>query len=248
VTSIDIDPELVDSARVHLAEAGYAPTLAVADGAGGYPARAPYDRLIATCGFPAVEPAWLEQVVPGGLILVNLYTLIPAGALVALIVGNDRAAAGSFAGDWAGFMPTRAHHNPDALRLLETVDQDSLPAARPTAVTGGDLGRDGLRLLIALTVPASLITVRSQASGEETWLLSGDGSYARQTIGPDGAPMVVEGGKRSLWSAVEAVRRTWTELGEPGRDSLTLTVDPTGRHTLGCRGTAWSSTLPGPPA
>jgi protein-L-isoaspartate(D-aspartate) O-methyltransferase len=62
VVSVDIDPELVETARGHLASAGYPDvTVVAADGAEGYPACAPYDRVIATVGVSDLAPAWLDQ-------------------------------------------------------------------------------------------------------------------------------------------------------------------------------------------
>jgi protein-L-isoaspartate(D-aspartate) O-methyltransferase len=73
VTSVDIDGELVEAACAHLAKAGYPDvTIACADGAGGYPAHAPYDRIIATVGVSDLAPAWLEQAAPGARIVVPL--------------------------------------------------------------------------------------------------------------------------------------------------------------------------------
>jgi protein-L-isoaspartate(D-aspartate) O-methyltransferase len=73
VTSVDIDPELTERAREHLARAGFGDvTVICADGAGGYPERAPYDRVIATVGVSDLAPAWLEQAVPQARIVVPL--------------------------------------------------------------------------------------------------------------------------------------------------------------------------------
>ena len=73
VTSVDIDPELVGRAREHLVGAGFGDvTVVCADGAGGYPERAPYDRVIATVGVSDLAPAWLEQAVPQARIVVPL--------------------------------------------------------------------------------------------------------------------------------------------------------------------------------
>jgi protein-L-isoaspartate(D-aspartate) O-methyltransferase len=73
VTSVDIDPELVATAREHLACAGFGDvTVACADGAKGYPERAPYDRVIATVGVSDLAPAWLEQAGPRARIVVPL--------------------------------------------------------------------------------------------------------------------------------------------------------------------------------
>ncbi|HEV2252926.1 MAG TPA: methyltransferase, FxLD system [Streptosporangiaceae bacterium] len=73
VTSVDIDPELVATAREHLARAGFGDVAVVcADGAGGDPGHAPYDRVIATVGVSDLAPAWLEQTAPQARIVVPL--------------------------------------------------------------------------------------------------------------------------------------------------------------------------------
>src|ERR1700733_14424303 len=65
VTRVHIDPETAEAARAHLASAGYPDvTVVCADGAEGYPADAPYDRVIATVGVSDLARAWLEQVTP----------------------------------------------------------------------------------------------------------------------------------------------------------------------------------------
>src|SRR3984957_13535096 len=71
VTSVDIDPELVVSAPETLARAGVGEVSVVcADGAGGDPEHAPYDRIIATVGVSDLAPAWLEQADPQARIVV----------------------------------------------------------------------------------------------------------------------------------------------------------------------------------
>ncbi len=73
VVSIDIDPELVERSRASLAKAGYdRVTLLCADGGFGDPAGAPFDRIIVTAGAWDIAPAWLEQVVLGGLLVLPL--------------------------------------------------------------------------------------------------------------------------------------------------------------------------------
>jgi protein-L-isoaspartate(D-aspartate) O-methyltransferase len=73
VVSVDIEAELADRAREHLASAGYPDvTVVAADGADGYPPGAPYDRVIATVGVSDLAPAWLDQAAPGARIVVPL--------------------------------------------------------------------------------------------------------------------------------------------------------------------------------
>ena len=73
VVTVDLDEEVADQARAHLAAAGYPDvTVLAADGAAGYPPGAPYDRIIATVGVSDLAPAWREQLGPGGRIVVPL--------------------------------------------------------------------------------------------------------------------------------------------------------------------------------
>jgi protein-L-isoaspartate(D-aspartate) O-methyltransferase len=73
VVAVDIDPELVDAAAQHLAEADVdGVELVCADGALGYPERAPYDRIVLTVGSGDVRPEWIAQLAPGGRLLLPL--------------------------------------------------------------------------------------------------------------------------------------------------------------------------------
>ncbi|HEY4008065.1 MAG TPA: methyltransferase, FxLD system, partial [Pseudonocardia sp.] len=73
VVSVDIDDDLVLSARGHLDAAGIAGvTLATRDGALGYSEGAPYDRIVLTVGSWDIQPAWWDQLAPGGRLLLPL--------------------------------------------------------------------------------------------------------------------------------------------------------------------------------
>ncbi|MFW5421052.1 methyltransferase, FxLD system [Nocardiopsis sp. CNT-189] len=67
VTTLDVDDDLVEGARAHLAAAGSTNVDVVTrDGARGYAEGAPYDRIIATVSAHGIPRAWLDQLVPGG--------------------------------------------------------------------------------------------------------------------------------------------------------------------------------------
>ncbi|MFQ6146277.1 methyltransferase domain-containing protein [Streptomyces seoulensis] len=118
VTSVDLEPEITEAARRHLAAAGYRPVVVTGDGARGVAARAPYDRIIATCGLPTVPRAWLAQSVPGGRVLAPLAT-----GLVALTVRDAAHAEGRFLDTPAYFVPLRGGGSEEPLPRL-----DGLPA------------------------------------------------------------------------------------------------------------------------
>ncbi len=66
VVTVDIDDDLVLGARDHLRAAGCTSAQVIrADGGLGYPAAAPYDRIIITAGADDIPPAWREQLAPG---------------------------------------------------------------------------------------------------------------------------------------------------------------------------------------
>lgn len=102
VTTVDLDPEIAESARSHLAAAGYHPTVITGDGARGCPRRAPFDRIVATCTLASVPAAWLAQCRPGGLILAPMAT-----GLIRLRVRDADHAEGHFLHTSAYFVPLR---------------------------------------------------------------------------------------------------------------------------------------------
>lgn len=105
VTTVDLDPEITESARRHLADAGHHPAVVTGDGARGVPERAPYDRILATCSLASVPRAWLAQCRPGGRILTPLAT-----GLVVLTVRDAGHAEGRFLHTPAYFVPLRGAH------------------------------------------------------------------------------------------------------------------------------------------
>jgi protein-L-isoaspartate(D-aspartate) O-methyltransferase len=102
VTTVDLEPEITEAARQHLAAAGHHPVVVTGDGARGVPERAPFDRIVATCALPSIPRAWLAQCRPGGRVLSPLAT-----GLVALTVTDAEHAEGRFLHTPAYFVPLR---------------------------------------------------------------------------------------------------------------------------------------------
>jgi protein-L-isoaspartate(D-aspartate) O-methyltransferase len=71
VCSVEVIPELADRAAAALAAEGYGRVaLRTGDGAQGWPERAPFDAIIVTAAARAVPPALVEQVRPGGRLVI----------------------------------------------------------------------------------------------------------------------------------------------------------------------------------
>ncbi|MDQ3504075.1 MAG: methyltransferase, FxLD system [Actinomycetota bacterium] len=117
VTTLDIDQDLVDQARRHLDDAGFARVEVVrADGAGGWAANGPYDRIVLTVGAQDLVPAWLDQLAAGGRLVLPL-SLRGAQWSVAFERTGDHLVSVSLVG--CGFMPLRgALAKPDSVQRL----------------------------------------------------------------------------------------------------------------------------------
>lgn len=103
VHSIDIQPDLVDEAHEHLRDAGvHGVRLRAGDAAAGWPAAAPFDRIIATAGCPDIAPAWIGQLTEGGILMLPL-SIPGVGDPVLQLTKHSGAFTGGFVTP-SGFM------------------------------------------------------------------------------------------------------------------------------------------------
>lgn len=73
VTTVDIDRDIVDRARLCLDDAGYSQVKTVlADGETGVPDGAPYDRIIVTAAAWDIPPSWISGLTDKGRLVVPL--------------------------------------------------------------------------------------------------------------------------------------------------------------------------------
>lgn len=223
---------LVDNARSRLSDAGYFPDLATGDGEAGYQDAAPYDRLIATCSVERVPLAWVSQMNPGGLVLVNLYRALGAGVLVLLRVDDRGEASGHFEPYRAGFMPSINVSRAQAVDLMPDHAQVESAESRPTDVRAATLNDDAFGMLAAFSVDAQQFTLLPDDRPEELWLVGQDGSWASLSEDASSGPLVRQGGPAGLWDRIEAAYKMWVLLGKPKREAFGLSVSTTGRHTL----------------
>ncbi|MGH3911832.1 MAG: methyltransferase, FxLD system [Pseudonocardiaceae bacterium] len=204
VTTVDIDPEVVDRARRCLGAAGYEKVnVVLADADGGVPDRAPYDCVIATTSAWDIPSAWTDQLAEGGRIVVPLRM---RGLTCSVVFERDGDRLVSQGYELCSFVPMQGVGTPterlvsldgDEVSLRvdgnQPIDADRLRAAlsQPrvqawSGVTSGADGRfDGLHLWLAMVVPTfGVLTARKEAVARgvvtHAWAL--------------GIPTAVEGG------------------------------------------------------
>jgi protein-L-isoaspartate(D-aspartate) O-methyltransferase len=140
VVTIDVDEDIVDGARSGLRRAGVTNVeVVLGDGALGHVADAPYDRIIATVGAAGVPAAWMEQLAPGGRIVVPQRLR----GDVSRSICYERADGGiwrSRGSAMCTFMPLRGIAD-DARRMVSLTADDAvvLTTNREQGIDGGAL-------------------------------------------------------------------------------------------------------------
>ena len=207
VTTVDVDDDIVSAAREHLAACGYGRVSVVhGDGGLGWLPGAPYDRIIATVGAWDILPAWLDQLSPGGLLVLPLAIRPAMQYSIAFERVADHLESRSLRP--CGFMRLRgAFAGPETLMPIgEGRDLFAETGPRPP---GGErlgelLGPPGERLDRGITV-----TLSELWGGLGLWLASHEpglgrlsGRGVRSLAGP--ASSIVVGGRMGALMLVSA--------------------------------------------
>ncbi|MFE6098150.1 ATP-grasp peptide maturase system methyltransferase [Streptomyces massasporeus] len=224
VTSIETDDGVARRAGEALTRSGHRPHLLVGDGRLGHRDGAPYDRLIATCGFRNIPAAWLEQVRQGGVILTTLRGWMRSLGLVKLIAAGD-SASGWFSKDHPSFMIARQQDAPENLGMLPGPDD----GATRNALCGPEaLSSSGSAFMAQLAAPDARFFSMAVGGGPvSTFVLDSITDSFAVLTPTDGRWQVRQGGPRRLWDAIESAVATWEEYGSPNSAAFGITVSGT---------------------
>lgn len=233
VFSVDVEDQLVESARKRLESLGYTPTLVTRDGEQGLSEFAEFDRIIATCAVPAIPRPWIDQTKQGGQILTDFKPSGMAGNLVLLTRDGD-AASGRFLPAWAGFMDMRhvgtapIPRHPRRRREDATLSHSTAPGVPWMEQVPWFLAQFGMPEHLTFGQGFDSETGRPSYA----FLSSTDGSWCEiGEVGDDGTRPVWEGGPESLWFRFEVAYQEWRDAGEPDWPRFGLTVTPE-NHTV----------------
>ncbi|MFD5394566.1 methyltransferase [Streptomyces sp. NPDC127097] len=215
---------------------GQQPHVVCADGAGGWPPNAPYDRIIATCSVRTVPLPWLEQTVTGGLLVIPWDTpWCNFGTLIATKQA-DGTAEGVLA-PYGAFMLMRAQRvevelHRDVLREGQKPDR-SVTELSPWSVAGTDLAA---QLHIGLRVPGTWHAWDTEGEAAHTRLwLADDEATSWASVDYDGRQLsafaVAQYGPRRLWDEVARAYEGYVAAGRPGVPRHRLRISPDGAGT-----------------
>ncbi|HEX4703921.1 MAG TPA: hypothetical protein VH352_17465 [Pseudonocardiaceae bacterium] len=245
--AVDSEPAAVEDVRARLADIGHRPHLAVGD---RLPAHGPYDRILLTDEVTHVPWDLAEQLVPGGLISVDVSFGRSAGGRVVLRREADRLVGHFFPFGWAT-IPSSRRVMALPGRVGETYDRATADESITTLDPEQLWGPGVLWLMFLTTIGRRELTVgmTPYPDGDRYFITDHNGSWVeierveqerrrmRETrphvVEPDpdippytGPRQVWQAGPTRLWTNLARMHQTWTDLGQPKLEDLRLTVTP----------------------
>jgi methyltransferase of ATP-grasp peptide maturase system len=225
VTSVEVDPDVAARADAALEDCGYSTWTVTGDGLLGYPPRAPYDRIIATCAVRRVPHTWVRQTRPSGVILATVGSWSYGTGLARLTVHDDGVATGAFLPGAVSFMHARAHHTapPSGDLAARAAYPDT---ERPTRIAPDVLDEWMPAFLAQLAAPGAQL-VRAVHGDGRSWVYLfdiGREAFAAFDQRADGTCAVRQGGPVALWDDVEDAITTWRAAGSPGIEAFGIRV------------------------
>lgn len=233
VTTVELDGGLAERARVALERSGFGGVRVVTgDGALGFPPTAPYDAIIATCAIREVPDAWLEQMVPGAVIVAPWASSWLAYGTLTLTRQAAAGAQGRFAAG-GSYMAMRGRHGPPVSELGDVHRPGHVPERSTTELSPWAVAGTGLDAAFAIGLAVPDVWHSWDTSGQHAvtrlWLAD-DAATSWAAVDHNGghadAFAVAQWGPRRLWEEVAAAHRRWQEAGSPDINRHTLTAVP----------------------
>ena len=247
VTSLEIDAEVADWARLRLAEAGYDQVKVIeTDGGAGWAPGAPYDRIELTVGTADIAPAWVEQLALGGILVVPLWI---STFQICIAFEKREASLVSRSAVACGFMRIRGqmagadqYHmlQPNVMAATSGAPIDELLRAciaHPPSSETLEVGNwQGFVLFMALHEPSMLMMASTDA--QLTGFSGGAFGLADETDGSlcllsisferDGAAMLHSYGGERAHQRLRALVDRWQASGAPSVGDVQIEVLPRG--------------------
>ncbi len=239
IFTVEIDTALAHRAQHILDQVvGQGITVYAGDGLHGYAPGAPYERMIATGSYHKVPLDWLDQLQPGGMLLMNLRGHLGACAFLKIVkVGPRRVAHGTFLAG-SDFMELR-----DA----------QAPSYRVTDLVARYLGRPAVaqRSFTCAAFDPSLLwdhrlEFRLQLSFPEMYFTSvqvdpmcpclidttSDTMLVFRPAERQDEWLVEIKGQEQLWKRVAQVYGWWVDTGGADLDAYRLEIDALGKQRV----------------
>jgi protein-L-isoaspartate(D-aspartate) O-methyltransferase len=239
VFTVEIDDALAHRAQRILDQVvGKGITVYAGDGLLGYANGAPYDRIIATGSYHKVPLEWLDQLRPGGILVMNLRGHLGACAFLKIVkTGPGKGANGTFLAS-SDFMELRDSQTPSykATNLVATYLGRTTVAQRPFAsgeFDPSELWDHRLGFLLQLSFPWMYFT--SVYVDPMCPCLIDIATDTILVFRPDkrqGEWIVEIKGQEQLWDTVTQAYRWWIEIKGADINAYHLEIDASGKQCV----------------
>jgi protein-L-isoaspartate(D-aspartate) O-methyltransferase len=228
VVTLDTNQQVVTEAREALGRLGLDGQVTVVHGDGyhGWPAGAPYDRVIVTCGCAGLSPRWLAQLAPGGLVLAPV---AHGGVHPIMAAWPDGPTARGRMALWAAFMEAAGPLGRQQPAVLDSIPADAEFTSHPQV--GPVLDWEGYAALWCFLAARDHRVTRAATLVEGIDPMKGmcvlhDPDRGIAWIQMDGSVHVA--GEPELLEETARLLREWETLGRPPIRSWRCTFAETG--------------------
>jgi protein-L-isoaspartate(D-aspartate) O-methyltransferase len=239
IFTVEIDTALARRAQLILDQvAGEGITVCTGDGLRGYAPSAPYNRMIATGSYYKVPLDWLDQLQPGGILLMNLRGHLGACAFIKVVKAGPRGVAhGTFLAG-SDFMELRDAQAPSH-RVTDLVARylgRPTVTQRPFTCAEFDpslLWDHRLEFLLQLSFPELYFT-SIQVDPMCPCLIdtASDTMLVFRPGGRQGKWFVEIKGQERLWKRVAQAYKWWVDTGGADIDAYQLEIDMFGKQRV----------------
>jgi protein-L-isoaspartate(D-aspartate) O-methyltransferase len=239
VFTVEIDEVLAHRAQRILDQvAGQGITVYIGDGLCGYAPGAPYDRIIATGSYHKVPLEWLDQLRPGGILVMNLRGHLGACAFLKIVKTDPgRIADGTFLAG-SDFMELRDAETTSykVINLVAkylgrpTVAQDSFTS---TEFDPALLWNHQLEFLLQLSFPEMYFTsVEVDPMCPCLIDTASDTMLIFRPTERQGEWLVEIKGQEQLWNKVVQAYSWWIEFKDADLNAYSLKIDASGKQRV----------------
>lgn len=238
VWTVEVDTDLAQSAAHRLrGVAGSHVSVHAGNGLEGYRPAAPYDRILATGSTSTVPLPWLEQVRPGGIILMNLIGEMGACAFLKLVKQETGLAARGRFLSRSEFMELYEAGTYPRRRATLVGQYITRPVTMQQSCTRADFDLSVLweRMLdVALQLAFPQMFFTSAYVNPPCPCLIDRATDTMLLLRPTGEEQfqVEVRGEPSLWEQVKATYHQWVDSGRPDVTAYHVQIDACGKQQV----------------
>ena len=199
-------------------------TIVVGDGLQGYAPNAPYHRIIATGSAASIPSAWIEQLAPGGLLIVNLQR--PLLNVILLIKKQDKTMSGQVTRCRGMFMKLHDGERVEPAKRPRGLINPVIERLTAGSFCPKNLFNTDFAFFLQCHLPAAMAYRMTKGQEQFSYL------YDQSTERVIRFDTEVVRGSHDLWQQLCSIALAFQRLGQPGRFEYIFQITDDGRQVF----------------